>query len=102
MKKYVLFVGLNDKDTKAQEIPVLSAYKMAMNVINTHCDGGTISEAQGFYKHDDGTIVIENSLRVELLFVERATVLAIVNELKIILNQESIIMQSEEIQSEMI
>ena len=101
MKKFTLYVGLNDKDTKMQEIGTLAAYKVAMNIINQFCDGGTISDAQGFYKHDDGTVVIENSLRIELLFVEMETVKSIINDIKTAFNQEAVILQTEAINSEM-
>lgn len=39
MKKFTLFVGLNDKDSKIQEISTIDAYKKMMNYFN----GATIS-----------------------------------------------------------
>lgn len=63
--KFTLFVGLNDKDSKKQEISTLNAYKIVYNLIASDFGGGTISEATGIYKHDDGTIVTEITLRIE-------------------------------------
>lgn len=101
MTKYTLFVGLNDKDSKIQEINTIDAYKMSMNTIKRYCDGGTISEAQGFYTHENGAVVVEPTLRIELLFVEKETVKKIVDDLKALLNQESIAVSVEKIESEL-
>ena len=86
MKKYVLFVGLNDKDTKKQEIGT----QTAINTISDICGECTISEAFGTYKHESGEVVKEKSLRVELLFKTKQTALEIAKDIKIRLNQESI------------
>ena len=102
MKKFTMYLGLNDKDTKTQKIGTLEAYKVAMNILTRYTDGGTIFEADGFYKHDDGTITIEKTLRIELLFIERTTALKIADELKIVFNQESIALQEDNINSELV
>lgn len=49
--KFTLFVGLNDKESKQQEISTVDAYKIISNMITARFDGGTISEATGIYKH---------------------------------------------------
>ena len=48
MKKYTLYCGLNDKDTKRQEISTLEAAKMVRNACLSYADGATIFEATGF------------------------------------------------------
>lgn len=101
MDKYTLYLGLNDKDTKTQLVSTLEAYKVVTNVLKTYTDGATIYEARGIYKHDDGTFTTENTLRIELLFVERETVKTIVDILKQVLNQESIAVQHEVVESEL-
>lgn len=46
MQKYVLYVGLNDKKTKMQEISTLEAYKIITNVVVANeVEGFTILEA---------------------------------------------------------
>lgn len=102
MQKYTLYLGLNDKDTKKQEIAIIEAYKITTNLLTSYTDGATIFEANGIYKHNDGNITIEKTLKIELLFVEKATVLKIIDELKRIFNQEAIILQEDLIQSELI
>ena len=101
MTKYTLYMGLNDKDSKAQQISTLEAYKIVSNLVAKEFNGGTIYEADGVYRHDDGTIVIEKTLKIELLFAEQKDVKDFCETLKRIFNQESIAVQREEINSEL-
>ena len=101
MKKYTLYMGLNDKDSKVQVISTIEAYKVVSNIIAKDFGGGTIFEAQGIYKHDDGKIVFEKTLRIEILFAEEPQIKALVAELKKIFNQESIAVQVEDINSDL-
>lgn len=102
MKKFTLYLGLNDKDKKIQLINTVEAYKIVNNIITSYTDGATIFEANGIYKHENGTVTIEKTLRIELLFIKKSTVLEIVKQLKIIFNQESIALSEEEIKSELL
>lgn len=99
IKKFTLYLGLNDKDTKVQMISTLEAYKVVSNILAKDFGGGTIFEAQGIYKHDDGTIVIEKTLRIEILFTELPQIKILVELLKKMFNQESIAVQEENIES---
>ena len=101
MKKFTLYMGLNDKDAKVQVISTIEAYKVVSNIISKDFGGGTIFEAQGIYKHDDGKIVFEKTLRIEILFAEEPQIKALVAELKKIFNQESIAVQVEDINSDL-
>lgn len=100
MNKYILYVGMCDKDTHTQNITLLSAREVVVNTITANgLDGATISEAIGFYRHDNGTTVTEQTLRVEILFAEDEQIQAICNTLKHILNQESIAVEKQVISS---
>ena len=99
MKKTTLYIGLNDKDTKYQIIDTISAYKIITNIITEYADGGTIYAADGIYKHDDGTVVIEKTLRVELIDAPETAVKSIIQAAKVSLNQESILIQQEIVNS---
>ena len=102
MEKFTLYVGLNDKDSKVQEISTVEAYKILENILLKHnVEGATIFEAIGIYKHEDKTFVTENTLRIELLFIDKATVKAIVDTIKIVLNQESVAVQYEVVNSDL-
>lgn len=96
MTKTTLYIGLNDKDTKRQEINTTEAIKLLTNML-TDIGGATIYEATGIYTHENGDIIIENTLRVELIGIEENIILNKIKVLKLLFNQESIIKQTEEI-----
>jgi hypothetical protein len=63
----------------------------------------TITEATGFYKHNDGTVIIEKSLKIEILdFDNTFNLLGTCETLKTLFNQESIAVQTEIIDSQLI
>ena len=99
MNKYILYVGLNDKDTKTQKIDTLSAYNLTNNILLNYVEGATVTQSKGIYKHQNGNVVIENTLIIELLFTDKQTVETIAKDLKIALNQESIAIQKQTIES---
>lgn len=99
MNKQTLYIGLNDKDTKIQQIDTLEAVKIVSNVLTGYVDGATIYNATGIYRHDNGDIVIENTLRVELIEADAGRLAEAVKIIKTALNQESIIIQNEIINS---
>ena len=99
MKKVTMYIGLNDKDTKKQEIATLEAYKVATNIFIKYVGGPTIYEGSGIYTHDDGTVVIEKTL-VCILFTDNdEAVKQAASALKIALNQEAIAIESTETNS---
>ena len=90
MTEHIITVGLFDKDSKRQEISTLDAYKV---ITNLFCAAGlcaTILEAQGVYKHDNGEVVIEPSLRIECAGATIEQVKPVIFQIKAALNQESI------------
>ena len=96
MQKHILYVGLNDKDSKVQEINTIDAYKIVQNIlIGVGYDGGNIQESTGFYKHENGEIVIEKSFRVELCFADDKKTSEAIKQIKQVLNQESVILEKE-------
>lgn len=102
MTQYTLYVGLNDKDSKVQEVSTLEAFKMVTKLCTSYTSGATIFEADGIYKHDDGTVVVEKTLRIELMFIDLQTVKTIANTIKRQLNQESVVLMTKEVESELI
>ena len=101
IKKFTLYLGLNDKETKMQKLATVEAFKIVTNLVAKRFGGGTIFEAQGIYKHDNGVVVTETTLRIELLFAEAQDVRAFVETLKEIFNQESVAVQEEDIKSDL-
>lgn len=103
IKKYVLFVGLFDKNTKIQKIDTVAACNLIQNIILSNgLDGATISNASGIYKHNDGQIIIEPSVRVELLFATDKQIKNICTAVKNALNQESVALESQIIESRLV
>lgn len=99
--KYTIYLGLNDKDTKTQQISTLEAYKVVTNLISADFGGGTIFEARGIYRHDNGEIVTETTLRIELLFADDSQVRRFCETLKKLFNQESVAVQKDVVNSEL-
>lgn len=103
MKKYTLYIGLNDQETKTQLIGTLDAYRITTNILGVD---STIKECKGVYTHEDGTITTENTLEVVLLdfdgSLDRKWLIEKVNAIKVALNQESVAVQTEDINSELI
>lgn len=94
MIQHVLFLGLNDKDSKVQEVSTIDAYKIAMRaVIRAGYTGATITEATGFYTHENGATVIEKSLRIDILDANDRNTAALIDDLKGLFNQESILLE---------
>lgn len=97
INKYNIYIGLNDKDSKKQEVSTRRAKQEAIKILNNNnITGLTIYEVMGVFKHEDGTITFEKSLKVELLEVEEEDVLRSINELKKALNQECIMLEEEQ------
>lgn len=90
MKKIIIFLGLFDKDSKAQEISTLDAYKIASNLLTNIIGFGTITEAHGIYTHNDGTVVDEPTLRIEVSNIETEPMKRLAIALKQAFNQESV------------
>lgn len=93
MTKFILFLGLFDKDSKAQEITTLNAFKIASNLVTDIVGYGTITEAMGIYTHDDGTIVNEPTLRIEITGSELEKIKRLAIALKQAFNQESVALE---------
>lgn len=90
--KVMFYIGLNDKDAHVQVIHTLDARNIVSRTFVAHgVDGATISGGQGIYKHADGTIVIEQTIIVQVFeFGSQIDVNGICADLKRMLNQESI------------
>ena len=102
IKQHTLILGLNDKNTKKQHITTPDAYNITMNILAGYFDGATITDTKGFYKHEDGTLTFETSLKIELLFADDKKVLQVIDQLKFVFNQETIALITNNIDSKLI
>lgn len=94
-EKFTLYLGLNDKNTKHQEIDTLTAYKLAVGIVGD-C---SIQEITGFYTHQNGSPVIEKSLKIEVFGKTESELKSIAEQLKLVFNQESVIIQKQVVSS---
>lgn len=91
LEKFTLYVGLNDKDTKKQEVST----EHAMQVVSKVVGDNTMQVVHGHYTHDNGQEVDETTLKVELLFKKQDDIRLYCQDLKRLLNQESIAVNKE-------
>lgn len=99
MKKHILILGLNDKDSKQQEIDTITAYKIVMTTVKKYYSGATVTESTGFYTHENGETVIEKSLQISILFADETKTARLADELKTLFNQESVALEKQNITS---
>lgn len=100
--KHVFYVGLNDKDSKVQVINSIDAARIVERVFMSHGTDCTISGGRGIYHHEDGCIICEETVIVQCYeFGAPVPVAAICEDLKKILNQESVAVESTETNSKL-
>lgn len=98
MKKFVMYVGLNDKDTKRQEISTEKSIDIVCKALaNQGITNLTMQQGIGIYTHQDGTKTTETSLIVTMLFVERVQVINAISDIKTILNQECVALETVQV-----
>lgn len=96
MFKYQLTVGLNDQETKKQEIATEEAKERIINILLNDFEifAFTMFECSGNYKHDTGEIVNEKSIRIEIATYKREKrIKEITRKLCEEFNQESIMIE---------
>lgn len=100
---YKLYVGLNDKDTKKQEIPTKKAIDIICKCLAKQgITGMTEYLGNGVYTHTDGTKTIEKSYIIEMFFVERIQIVNAISDIKTLLNQEAVVLCEQKVKSELI
>lgn len=87
-KNITIRLGLNDKDSKKQEVSTLDAYKIVNNLLVKTFWIWTISESFWIYTHDNWEVVQEKTLVIDL-YTEK-DYYDFVEDLKAIFNQESV------------
>jgi len=103
MYKYNIYVGMFDKDTKTQVLSnteFLNTVRKIMRFFNI--DYYTIYKCKGHYKHEDGKIICEPSINIEICSMEDFSNTQFIDHLKyklrLELNQESVLITKQEIQ----
>lgn len=103
MKKYIISIGLNDKDTKEQIVNTTQAQFIIEDKVAIAFGWGTIIPSRGVFRHEDGTIVRENSIRVETLaYASEEDAKDFCEDMKAIFNQESVLLEIVEVSEQFI
>lgn len=97
-KKYSLYIGLNDKDLLKQ-IKTMKEYKKIINdeLLKSNINAYSIYNVNGVFTNNEKITTIEKTLKVEILNndILKDDIIKIINNLKIKLNQESIMLEYE-------
>lgn len=82
MKKYILTLGLNDKDTCKPAFSEGKAVEMVCNLLlQRGFKGASITSGRGFYEMEsNGQAVFEDFIKIEFMFVEPQRVVRVSND----------------------
>lgn len=97
--KYVLYIGLNDKDTYTQLIPTDEAIDIVNEICIRHIGGYTVFSTKGGWVDETGTPSRETTLVYSLSGAKEADVIAVMDEVLVALNQNSILIERQNISS---
>ena len=94
--QYILYIGLNDKDTYEQIIPTDEARDTVNRICTKYAEGYTVSEANGGWVDETGALTEESTLVYTLSDVKDKDVISIMDEALAALNQNSILVERRE------
>lgn len=92
-KEYVLYIGLNDKDTYEQLIETQVAKQLVSAICTRYVDGFTLMEAEGAWVDENKILTSENTLIYFFREADKDEVEQIMDEVMKILNQNSIMLE---------
>ena len=105
MNKLVISIGLMDKDTKTQLINNDVAMQKVNDCFLSRLDAFTVYFAKGIYTHENGQQVQENTIRIEVVTFndkDYNNTIQSIKEVKKALNQETILLEKQVIDSYLI
>ena len=91
--EYILFVGLNDKETRKQEIPDDVAITTVKSILAKYFDGYTLVNSQGVWTDGSGHEINENTVICYVSGVDEAAIYSAADELLEALDQYSILIK---------
>ena len=105
MEKLTISIGLLDKDSKTQLINNEQAMETVSSCFLSRLDAFTVYFAKGIYTHENGQQVQENTIRVEVVAFndnDYNNAIQSIKEVKQALNQESVLLEKQTINSYLI
>ena len=99
INKFTLYVGLNDKDTRQQEIATgIAQDKISKILAEYGIEGATFLGAKGIYTYiTDNKTEQENTFKIEILFASVKQIKKAIEKIKKELNQETIAKVQEKV-----
>ena len=105
MEKLTISIGLFDKDSKTQLISNDEAMETVNSCFLSRLDAFTVYFAKGVYTHENGQQVQENTIRIEVVTFndnDYNNTIQSIKEIKQALNQESVLLEKQTINSYLI
>ena len=105
MEKLTISIGLLDKDSKTQLINNDEAMETVNSCFLSRLDAFTVYFAKGVYTHENGQQVQENTIRIEVVAFndnDYNNTIQSIKEVKQALNQETILLEKQTINSYLI
>ena len=98
--QYVMYVGTNDKDTYKPEHTEEEAKKIVDQICLSHFEGYTLQEATGAWTDEKNNITHEYTLVCYFDGADKETVYAAADEIREKLNQNSVLIEEDQIKVE--
>lgn len=91
--EHIITIGMFDQETKKQEITKEDYIRIIEDEICKRdlCATLFTQGIFGIYRHEDGTVVKEPSIRIEIAGVERSAIIPMVRHFREVFNQESVL-----------
>lgn len=105
MEKLTISIGLLDKDSKTQLISNDKAMETVNSCFLSRLDAFTVYFAKGVYTHENGSQIQENTIRIEVVTFndnDYNNAIKSIKEVKKALNQETILLEKQVIDSYLI
>ncbi len=96
-EKYLLYIGLNDKDTYRQEKSMDEARDIVDSICVKYTDGYTVLEATGGWTDESDIFTSENTLVYAFYDISKEQLIKIMDEVLTQLNQNSILVETQKV-----
>ena len=98
--QYVMYVGLNDRDTYTQLISTEEAKQLIDEICFRYLDGYTIQDAAGSWVDEKGNATREQTIVCYFNGADKAVVYKIADEVIDRLNQNTVLIERDEIETD--
>lgn len=96
-KEYVLYIGLDDKESQTQKIPTEAAVEQINEICKKYVDGYTYQTLNGGWRQNETTYCKETTLAYQFTGADETAVRHIMDEVLPALNQECILVHVQNI-----